>query len=323
MQREIKKLIIYIPAYNESANIESVINELPHKLDHVESIQHLVIDDGSTDNTAELARKANAIVYSHDKNRGVGAAFQSAVRLALELKADILVSVDADRQFNIHEIPQLIQPILDGQADMVLGNRFSNQKRPANMPPIKFWGNKQMANLISLITKTRYSDVSCGYRAYNTEALLNLNLFANFTYTQETVLDLVHKGLRVTEVPVSVIYYPQRKSRVANNIFKYMVNTLSIIGQTLVNYAPMKFFGFIATFCFLISVICFTFLLGFYILNHSFTPYKFVGFIGLGFSIFAIIIMMFSLIANLLNRNRQTQERILYQVKKKNFYPET
>ena len=319
MQKDYKKLIIYIPAYNESANIESVINDLPHQLDHVETIEHLVIDDGSSDNTAELARKKNAVVYSHNKNLGVGAAFQSAVRLALENKADILVSIDADRQFDIREIPKLIKPILNDKADMVLGNRFSNKKRPSNMPRIKFWGNKQMANLISLITKTRYSDVSCGFRAYNIEALLNLNLFANFTYTQETVLDLVYKGLRVTEVPVSVTYYPQRKSRVANNVFKYMVNTLGIIGQTMVNYAPMKFFGFIAAFCFLISIICFSFLLGFYILNNSFTPYKFVGFIGLGFSIFAIIIIIFSIIANLLNRNRLTQERILYQVKKNNF----
>jgi glycosyltransferase involved in cell wall biosynthesis len=131
----------------------------------------LVVDDGSSDNTAAVAISAGARVVSHGRNQGVGMAFQSAVQYAWENDYDLLVGIDADGQFDPAEIPMLIQPLLDNRADMVVGNRFT-QGRPEYMPPIKFRGNKMVAALVSSISGQKFQDVSCGFRAYNREALL-------------------------------------------------------------------------------------------------------------------------------------------------------
>ena len=132
------KLIIYLPTLNEEENIQQVLSSLPKAIDTIDLIQYLVVDDGSTDGTAALAQKNGALVVSHGKNRGVGAAFQSAVQFALENKADILVGMDADGQFDSHEIKAMIEPILNGQASLVIGNRFS-AGIPQHMPRLKYW----------------------------------------------------------------------------------------------------------------------------------------------------------------------------------------
>src|SRR5688572_24955799 len=141
------KLIIYMPALNEEKDIAHVIATLPKAVAGIDCIEYLVIDDGSTDRTAELARGAGAKVVLHRRNRGVGAAFQSAVQFALENEADILVGIDADRQFDSTEIPAILEPILTQRADMVIGNRFTSGM-PAHMPPLKYWGNKKLAQLV-------------------------------------------------------------------------------------------------------------------------------------------------------------------------------
>jgi len=118
------KLIIYMPALNEQEGIARVIKDLPKEISGVDEIKILVVDDGSTDDTAKIAKSTGADVVSHDVNKGVGSAFQSALLYTLENKGDILVSIDADRQFNSDQIPEIIKPILEGSADMVTGNRF-------------------------------------------------------------------------------------------------------------------------------------------------------------------------------------------------------
>ena len=218
------KLIIYMPALNEEEGISDVIKSLPKKIEGIDEIKVLVVDDGSTDDTAKKAKQSDADVVSHNVNKGVGSAFQSAVQYALENEADILVSIDADRQFNSEQIPDIIKPILKNKADMVTGNRFEDGM-PKDMPKSKYWGNTQMSRLISIISGQKFRDVSCGFRAYNREALLRLNLFGAFTYTQETILDMVFKGLRIVEFPVDVIYFKDRKSRVAGSIVKYAFRT--------------------------------------------------------------------------------------------------
>ncbi len=150
------KLIIYMPAMNEEENIPSVINLLPRALAGIDHIEYLVVDDGSTDHTVAISKSLGASVVSHGRNRGVGAAFQSAVQYSLEYDADILVGIDADGQFDAKEIPLLIAPILDHKADMVIGNRFPTGK-PANMPAIKYFGNNIIAKLIGMISGQQFS----------------------------------------------------------------------------------------------------------------------------------------------------------------------
>ncbi len=312
------KLIIYMPAFNEEENIQKAINGLPRVLSGIDTIQTLVIDDGSTDRTSELAKAADAYVLSHGKNRGVGAAFHSAVQFALENDADMVVGIDADGQFDPSEILDLIAPILANRADMVIGNRFVHGI-PDNMPTVKYWGNNQVSKLISSICHQQFQDVSCGYRAYNREALLRLNLFAEFTYTHETILSLVYQGLRVTEHPIRVKYYPERKSRVANSIVNYAAQTSKIITRVVLDYRPLRVFGSLGLAFILIGLIFELFLFGHYIVTQTFSPYKSAGFIGLGFLIFGMLVLLIALIADMLNRLRINQDKILYQIKKSRY----
>lgn len=307
-----------MPALNEQDGISEVIKSLPKVIEGIDEIKVLVVDDGSTDSTGKIAKESGADVVTHAVNKGVGRAFQSAVQYALESGGDILVSIDADRQFNSNQIPEIIKPILENKADMVIGNRFENGI-PENMPKSKYWGNEQMSKLISLISGQRFRDVSCGFRAYNREALLRLNLIGAFTYTQESILDMVFKGLRVVEFPVDVIYFKERKSRVAGSVVKYALRTSNIILSTLRDYKPMVFFGGMGGILLGMGAILEIFLFTYYFIQDTYYPYKTIGFIGFGFLIFGLLLVIVGLLANMFNRVRINQEKILYELKKERY----
>jgi glycosyltransferase involved in cell wall biosynthesis len=309
------KLIIYMPALNEEKHIAEAISDLPRKVDGFSLIEYLVINDGSIDKTAEIARACGAQVISHKVNLGVGVAFQSAVQFVLEQGADVLVGIDADRQFDPSEIPMLVAPILNGQADMVLGNRF-HRGMPGNMPPLRYWGNQQVAKLVNSISGLNLQDVSCGFRAYSREALLRINNFGKFTYTHETILSLAYQQTSIVEVPITVTYYPGRKSRVARSLWIYALQTSRIILNVLLDYRPMRVFGTFAAFCLLVGIALVLVLFAHYLLVGAFSPYKSLGFIGLGFAIFGVLSFLIALISDMLNRIRANQERILYELKR-------
>lgn len=307
-------MIIYIPALNEEASITQVIKSFPQMLSQVGEIEILVVDDGSSDQTASLARELGATVISHHKNHGLGIAFQTAVAYVLKNNADLMVSIDADGQFNSADILGLIEPILIGTAQMVTGNRFSDGM-PKNMPRIKYWGNKQISRLISMISKHHFEDVSCGFRAYSRHALYHLNLFGRYSYTHEVILNLSFKGLPIMEYPVEVQYFQGRESRIASSIFKYGYNMGKIIFRTLLDYRPMFIFGYIGLACLLTALLFVGFMLINYFITGAFTPYKAFGFIGLGFGIFGLLILFIGLVADMLNRIRLNQDKILYELK--------
>lgn len=309
------KLIIYMPALNEAENIESVIAKLPRVLAGIDDVQYLVIDDGSTDATAALALAAGASVVSHGRNLRVGSAFQSAVQFALENDADVLVGIDADGQFDPAEIPALIDLVVTNKADMVMGNRFASGM-PKYMPRVKYWGNKRMAQLIHYIGGQKFQDVSCGFRAYGRDALFRLNNFSDFTYTHETILSLMFQRLRVLEMPIRVKYDPERKSRVAGSVLRYAVQTSKIILRVLLDYRPMRIFGVLGGSLVSIGFLFVLYLLGHYALTQAFTPYKSLGFIGLGFIIFGMLVLIIALVADMLNRLRINQDKLLYEMKK-------
>lgn len=309
------KLIIYMPALNEAKHIAGAISDLPRKVDGFSLIEYLVVNDGSTDQTAKIARACGAQVISHKVNLGVGAAFQSAVQFALDQGADVLVGIDADRQFDPAEIPLLVAPILNGQVDMVLGNRFGNGM-PRNMPTLRYWGNQQVAKLVNSISGLNLQDVSCGFRAYSREVLFRINNFGKFTYTHETILSLAYQQTSIVEVPIAVTYYPGRKSRVARSLWIYALQTSRIILNVLLDYRPMRVFGTFAAICLLVGIILVLILFTHYLLSGAFSPYKSLGFIGLGFAIFGVLSFLIALISDMLNRIRTNQERILYELKR-------
>jgi len=244
------KLVVLIPAYNEESNIEKVILSIPRKILGVETVQVLVVNDGSTDNTIDMAMNGGADkIVSHKRNSGVGAAFMTGIRNAISMNADIVVTVDADSQFDSNQIPELIIPILNHQADVVIGSRFLEGK-PKKIPKIKLIGNKIFTKLVSWLVGQRFTDTQTGLRAYSKKALLNISVVNDFTYTQEVLIDLKFKRLRIVEIPVSATFFDKRKSRVVKNIFSYTVKSLSIISRTLFYHRPFFSFGIIgAIFC--------------------------------------------------------------------------
>ena len=237
------KLVVLIPAFNEEENIQKVIQSIPKKVLGISEIKVLVVNDGSTDKTMDMAMNGGAYrVVSHKKNLGVGAAFMTGIRNAISMNADIVVAVDADSQFDSNQIPELILPILNNQADVVIGSRFQN-KKPKNIPRIKYLGNKIFTKIVSSLVQQKFTDTQTGFRAYSKEALLNISVVSDFTYTQEVLIDLKFKGMQITEVPISVKYDDKRKSRVVKNIFKYSSKVLGILIRTLVYHRPMFSFN--------------------------------------------------------------------------------
>ena len=317
------KLLVLIPAFNEEKTITSVLNRIPDQIDGIDEICIIVVDDGSKDKTVQLALEFGADVVSHRYNKGVGGAFNTGLIKALEVGADVMVNIDADGQFLPEEIPALISPIVAKQADFVTGDRFfhtiKKHQKPAEMSSIKYWGNKQMARLISVLTEQQFNDVSCGFRAYSKEAMLRLNLTGKFTYTQETFIDLANKGLSIATVPVSVKYYPERRSRVAHNLWVYFYRTINIILRAYRDYRPLKFFTTLGLFPFIIGSISGVFTLVHFINTGSFTPYKALGLIGLYLVSVSFILWIIGILADMFVRVRLYQEQILYLEKKRQY----
>jgi glycosyltransferase involved in cell wall biosynthesis len=305
---EDKVISVLIPAYNEERLIGKVLDMIPEFVDHI-----IVVDDGSTDRTAQIARGKGTFVVSHRMNRGVGTAFKTGVTKALEMKTDILVNIDADGQFNPRDIAKLVAPIAKGQCDFVTGSRFKDKSIRPRMPLAKYLGNLGMSRLVSFLVNQRFYDVSCGFRAYSREALLRLNLFGAFTYTQETFLDLAFKGLALEEVPISVKGVREEgESRVANNLIRYGYQTAKIIFKAFRDYKPLRFFGFIGGAMVMIGLLSELFLLWHYFQTGRFSPYKVIGFGG-AFAIgIGILVFITGFLADMLYRIRMNQEEILY-----------
>jgi len=240
------KLVVLVPAFNEEKNIENTIRSIPKKIFGIDEVKVLVVDDGSTDNTMDKAMNGGAYrVVSHTTNTGVGAAFMTGIRNAISMNADILVAVDADSQFDSNQIPELILPILNNQADVVIGSRFKEGK-PKNIPRIKYLGNMIFTRIVSGLVQQKFTDTQTGFRAYSKKALLNISVVNDFTYTQEVLIDLKFKGLQITEVPITVKYDDKRKSRVVKNIYSYSSKVLAIITRTLVYHRPMFSFAILS-----------------------------------------------------------------------------
>lgn len=310
------RLLVAIPCLNEAATISQVVKEVPRTMPGVGCVDVLVVDDGSVDNTSLEAQSAGAKVICHQRNRGVGSAFQSAVNYAVEHGYDFMVNIDGDRQFNPGDIPKLVMPVLAGEADMVTASRFVDSTYTPAMPKVKLVGNHMMSYLISKLVRQKFSDVSCGFRCYSRESLLKLNLHGAFTYTQETFLDFAVKRMEIKEVPIEVVYFAERKSRVAGSIVKYAVNTAKIIFRGYRDYFPLRFFwGIAAIFAIPSALLAFVFFLH-YLMTNTFSGYLYAGFSSAFLFFMAVVFFVLGIVTDMLDRIRTNQERILYLLKK-------
>ncbi|MEK9151101.1 MAG: glycosyltransferase family 2 protein [Patescibacteria group bacterium] len=313
------RLIVNLPAFNEEEKISGTIQKIPRHIDGIDEVLTQVIDDGSQDKTVAVAKAAGAdFVYSNGVNRGVGKTFRVAVERALENGADIMVNIDADGQFDPLDIGKLIRPILDGQADMVSADRFS-LRTAKNIPWIKDVLNRFAANIIGRFMNASISDLTCGFRAYNRETMLRLNLPGDYTYTQEVIIDALGKNLKVSWIPVAVTYFEGRKSRVVKSIASYVNNSFRIILKAVRDVRPMKFFGIPGLCLILLALIVFIGFLCFYFQDFKISPYRnYLLFSAVTFLI-GLQFVVFALIADMIKSNRKLTEDLMYLVKKEKY----
>jgi len=315
-------LLVSLPALDEETSVAAVVAGIPRRIAGVGQIDVLVVDDGSSDETAAVAAEAGAHVIRHDTPRGVGAAFHTALAFAMAQAVDLLVTIDADGQFDPRDIPALVAPVVAGEADFVTASRFADPKLAPRMPALKRWGNRQLSRLVSRLTGRRFHDVSCGMRCYNRRAMLSLNLMGAFTYVQEVVLNLSFKGLRIIEVPVSVRGEREYgQSRVAGNLWRYALHTSRIILRAYRDYKPLQFFGAIAAALLTPGLLLELFFLGHYLATGSFSPHKWAGFAGAGLATLSLMVFFMGMIGDMLNRHRVYLEELLYDQRLRNAEP--
>ncbi len=310
------KLLIALPCYNEAEKIQEVLRSIPRSYEGVDFVRLLVVDDGSKDETTRLANEAGATVIRHKQNKGLGYAFRSAVDFAIEHGYDIMVNMDGDGQFDSNDIARLIQPILNNEADFVTASRFLNQKEIEHMPPIKKWGNARMNQLVSTLCGQKFSDVSCGFRAYSRETLLKINFHGRFTYTQESFISFHFENLAMREVAIDVTYFPERKSRIAGSITKYLKKTSGIIVGLMRDYYPMKFFGFIGGLFLIPAIIFGLMFLIHYLTVGYFSGYIFAGLICAFCTLVSVLMFSFGVAMESMVRINRNENRILYHVRK-------
>jgi len=239
------KLIIQIPCLNETGTLAIAIEALPREVPGFDTVEWLVIDDGSTDGTSELARKLGVHhIVRHPVNRGLAEAFMTGMDACLSLGADVIVNTDADNQYEARDIPKLTAPILAGEADMVIG------ARPISETEHFSWIKKQLQHLgswaVRVASKTDVADAPSGFRAISRDTAMRLNVFNPYTYTLETIIQAGQSNLRVASVPVRT-NDDLRPSRLVKSISSYVRRSLVTIGRVFVIYRPLFFVLVLAT----------------------------------------------------------------------------
>ncbi|MGQ4916114.1 MAG: glycosyltransferase family 2 protein [Candidatus Asgardarchaeia archaeon] len=232
-----KKIVVGIPVYNEEQTIAKIIILSQKYADAV-----IVCDDGSTDLSAEIARRLGSIVIKHEKNKGKGAAIRCLFQKARNMDADILVTLDGDGQHNPDDIPRLIEPILNGDADITIGSRFANKNESNEVPHYRRIGNKILNMLTNIGLKRKIKDSQSGFRAYNKRALHAIEIITNgMGVDSQILLDSAKKGLNIIEVPVSIKYKGLKTSK--KNPFIHAIDVIVSIVSYTSHKRPLLYFG--------------------------------------------------------------------------------
>jgi len=307
------KLIIQISCFNEEDTLPETLKALPRRIEGIDEIEVLIINDGSTDRPAKVAEENGADhIINFKRNQGLARSFMAGINACLKYGADIIVNTDADNQYSADDIPQLIQPILEGKADMVIGARpiarikhFSLMKKI--MQKIGSW-------LVRKVSRTSVLDAPSGFRAISQNSALKLNVFNTFTYTHETIIQAGLKNMAVVSVPVKV-NKTTRPSRLFKSIPSYIARSLIAILRMVVVYRPFRFFltlGLIFLSAgFLVGIRYIYFILMGSGVGHIQSVILAGVLIGIGFQVILV-----AFIADLLGVNRKLLEEIQYRLRK-------
>lgn len=234
------KLIIQIPCYNEAGQLANTVAALPRSLEGISSIEYLIIDDGSTDNTAEVAKACGVHhVVRFTKHLGLARAFMAGLEASLEQGADIIVNTDADNQYYAPDIEKLVKPIVEKQADIVIGQRPIKDIKHFSLA--KKFLHRLGSWLVRQISGVEIEDAPSGFRAFSKEAASRLNIFSTYTYTLETIIQAGQSGLAIMTTPIRT-NDPTRSSRLIKSTATYIFRSLVTILRIFVAYQPFRFF---------------------------------------------------------------------------------
>jgi len=308
------KLVVTIPAYNEENTIPLVLEEIPRRIKDVDSIEIILVDDGSTDNTVKKAISHGVDgVIIHKVNKGLGLTFRDGIDSALERGADIIVNIDADGQYNATQIPDLIKPILDGKADLVLGWR--NIDKLDFMPKGKKLGNKFATWITRRLSNLPIKDAQTGFRAFSREAALRMNLFGKYTYVQETLIQASHRGLYIEQVPIE-FRGRDGKSRLIPSLGAYASRAGATIFSTYRDFHPLKLFSYIGGILIIFGLGFGTRVLIHFAQTGMVTPYLPSAILASLFIIIGLGMIALGVFVHMLNGLRRLNEETLYRLKK-------
>ncbi|HKU18161.1 MAG TPA: glycosyltransferase family 2 protein [Candidatus Saccharimonadales bacterium] len=260
------KLVIQIPCLNEEQTLPAVLREIPKKIKGVDSIEVVVIDDGCSDKTVEVA-KAHGVrhIVHHSQKQGLARSFRDGLMASLALDADIIVNTDGDNQYPSTYIPALIAPILDKKADIVIGNRQTDTID--HFSPTKKRLQKLGTRVLNAAAGTNVPDAPSGFRAYSRDAAIRLNVVTNFSYAMETLIQAGRKGLAIGHVPIRV--NPKtRESRLFRSTPSYLAKSGVAIGRAFVMYRPYVIFVSLGILLFVAGTIPFARFLYFFFADH-------------------------------------------------------
>ncbi len=308
-----KKLVIQIPCYNEEATLSDTLAALPRNVKGVDLVEWLVIDDGSTDRTVEIARSAGVDhVVSLSCHQGLAKAFAAGLDAAIKAGADVIVNTDADNQYDARDIPSLVSPILQGRAEIVVGARPIEEI--AHFSFAKKLLQKAGSWVVRHASATSVPDAPSGFRAMSRDAAMQLSVFSEYTYTLETLIQAGQKGMAIEAVPVR-INPPTRPSKLVKSAPTYVFRSAVTILRIFVTYRPFRFFATLGALSFLLGLsaglrFLYIFLFG-NGTGHVQSVILSALLLGTGF-----LLILAGFLADLISVNRKLLERIDYRLRK-------
>ena len=307
------KLIVQIPCWNEEGVLPLTLADIPRQIAGVDEVEVLVIDDGSNDRTVEVAQRAGVDhIVRLREHRGLAAAFAAGLDASLRLGADIIVNTDADNQYRGSDIERLIQPILAGQADMVVGDRQTDTV--PHFSPMKKLLQRVGSWVVRQASGTRIPDATSGFRAYSREAALSLNVVSDYTYTLETIIQAGKKGIALAHVPITA-NEPTRESRLIRSVPDYLGRSASTILRIYTMYKPLRVFSIVGSVVLAASLALAGRYLYFLFLGEGKGHIQSVVLAGV-LLVLGVEVLLIGLVADLVSINRRLGEEVLLRVKK-------